>query len=392
MFDRLIKSSENHSFFLFGARGTGKSTWLLQRFAGRPHLYIDLLDLDQEERLAKTPSALSAQLDGLANPDTWVLIDEIQKLPKLLDTVHRYIEKKPPLRFVLTGSSARKFKRGAANLLAGRAFLQYLFPLTFLELRESFDLNQAISWGTLPEIFQLAADQDKTRYLRTYSQTYLKEEIVAEQVIRKLDPFRHFLEIAAQQNGEILNFSNIARDIGVDTVTVQSYFQILEDTLVGYLLHPYHQSIRKRQRSNPKFYFFDLGVKRSLENTLSVELRENTYAYGKAFEHLVILEAMRLNAYYEKDYRFSYLRTKDHAEIDLIIERPGAPLALVEIKSGARVDERDIKTLLAFRKDMKQSTEAYCLSRDPVPKRIDEIRLLPWQLGLREIFQVVAPE
>ncbi|MCC6272404.1 MAG: ATP-binding protein [Deltaproteobacteria bacterium] len=387
MFDRLIKPIENRSFFLFGARGTGKSTWLHKAFEARPHLYIDLLDLDQEERLAKNPAALSTEIDGMKDPDAWVLIDEIQKLPKLLDTVHRYIEKDPPVRFALTGSSTRKLKRGAANLLAGRAFLQYLFPLTFLELKEDFELSQAISWGTLPEIFQLNSDQDKTRYLRTYAQTYLKEEIVAEQVIRKLDPFRHFLEIAAQQNGEILNYSNIARDIGVDTITVQSYFQILEDTLVGYFLHPYHESIRKRQRSNPKFYFFDLGVKRSLENMLTVELRENTYAYSKAFEHLVILEAMRLNAYFERDYRFSYLRTKDHAEIDLIVERPGAPLALVEIKSGTQADERDIKTLAALLKDMKQPAEAYCLSRDPTPKRIGEIRLLPWQEGLREILR-----
>ncbi len=390
MIDRIIKPPKLHSFFLFGARGTGKSTWLQQQFEKIPHLYIDLLDPDEEERLSKNYSSLLAQIAGLPEPDAWVVIDEIQKLPKLLDVVQLGIEKHKTL-FALTGSSARKLKRGGANLLAGRAFLYSLFPFTFLELKDRFDLDQVLQWGSLPEMTHLQNNQEKTRYLRTYSQTYLKEEIVAEQVIRKLDPFRHFLEIAAQQNGEILNFSNMARDVGVDTVTVQSYFQILEDTLVGYLLPPFHQSIRKRQRTNPKFYFFDLGVKRSLENTLSVELRKSTYGYGKAFEHLVIVEALRLNAYFEKDYRLSYLRTKDHAEIDLIIERPGLPMALIEIKSSTQVDDRDIKTLLAFKKDIQQSTEAYCLSPDPIPKIIAGVKLMPWQSGLTKKFTGKLP-
>ncbi len=383
MFNRIIKLPKNNSFFIFGARGTGKSTWLDQYFTNIPHLYIDLLNLDEEERLGKNPSDLLDQIESLPPETQWIVIDEIQKLPKLLDVVHHCIEKKNKL-FALTGSSARKLKRGGANLLAGRAFVTYIFPLTHLELGSQFELADALHWGCLPKIFHLSDLEDKARYLRTYAQTYLKEEIVSEQVIRKLDPFRHFLEVSAQQNGEILNFSNIARDIGVDTVTVQSYFQILEDTLMGFMLQPFHRSIRKRQRSNPKFYYFDLGIKRALEGNLTVNLLKNSYGYGKAFEHFVITEIHRLNAYLEKDYRFSFLRTKDGAEIDMIIERPGLPIVLVEIKSTSQVDDRDVKTLKSFMGDFDPA-DGFCLSQDPHSKIIDGIKCLPWEEGVREI-------
>lgn len=383
MINRLVKPLEQNSFFLFGARGTGKSTWLKQHFSKIPHLYLDLLNPDTEEQFSKNPNDLLAKIEASQDKKKWVLIDEIQKIPKLLNLVHLCIEKyKTP--FALTGSSARKLKRGAANLLAGRAVVFNLFPFTHLELKKKFDLAQVLQWGSLPEIFHLPDSQAKSRYLRSYSQTYLKEEIVAEQVIRKLDPFRQFLEIAAQQNGEIINFSNIARDVGVDNLTVQSYFQILEDTLVGFLLPSYHRSIRKRQRSNPKFYFFDLGVKRSLENTLSVELKENTYAYGRAFEHFIVMEIVRLNHYFERDYKFSYLRTKDNAEIDLVIERPGKPCALLEIKSAKHIDERDTRGLEGFLKDFA-SVEAYVFSNDPDEKKIGNVHALPWQTGIKAI-------
>lgn len=383
MFDRIINPSKSHSFFLFGARGTGKSTWLKESYSKIDHIYIDLLNPDAEEQFSKNPNDLLGKIEAMKDKNSWVLIDEIQKVPKLLNLVHLCIEKHKTL-FALTGSSARKLRRGAANLLAGRAFVFNLFPLTHIELQKSFRLTDALHWGTLPEIFHLPDVPSKTRYLRTYAQTYLKEEIVAEQIIRKLDPFRQFLEIAAQQNGDLINFSNIARDVGVDTVTVQSYFQILEDTLVGYLLPPYHRSIRKRQRANPKFYFFDLGVKRSLENTLSMDLKENTYALGRAFEHFIVTEVVHLNHYYEKDYKLSYLRTKDDAEIDLIIERPGLPCVLIEIKSKNRVDERDTRTLELFLKDFGPA-EAYLFSTDPDKKKIENVLAIPWSQGLREI-------
>ncbi|MEK7790598.1 MAG: DUF4143 domain-containing protein, partial [Deltaproteobacteria bacterium] len=224
----------------------------------------------------------------------------------------------------------------------------------------------------------------KHDYLTSYAQTYLKEEIWAEHIIRKLDPFRRFLEIAAQANGEIINFTNIARDVGSDTKTVQSYFQILEDTLIGFMLEPHHRSIRKQQRTNPKFYFFDTGIQRALARQLPVKLLPNTYAFGKAFEHFLIIEIDRLNQYFKKDYRLSYLRTKDNAEINLIIERPGEPTALIEIKSNDHIDERDSRTLERFLKDFKNA-EAFIFSRDPHKKKIGNILAIPWREGLKEL-------
>ena len=210
------------------------------------------------------------------------------------------------------------------NLLVGRAFVYNLFPLTVPELEDAFDLEDALRWGTLPGIYALEGNEDKQSYLRAYALTYLKEEIVAEQIVRRLDPFRQFLEVAAQANGTIINYANIARDVGADPKTVISYFSILEDTLVGFLLPAFHRSVRKQQRTNPKFYFFDTGVKRSLDRTLNVPLNARTYEYGKAFEHFVITQIAHLSRYRYPDWRLSYLQTGAGAEIDLLIDRPGA--------------------------------------------------------------------
>jgi uncharacterized protein len=241
-----------------------------------------------------------------------------------------------------------------------------------------------LMYGTLPGLLKLNTGEEKMSFLRAYALTYLKEEVWGEHIVRKLDPFRKFIEIAAQCNGEIINYANIARDVGVDIKTVQSYFEILEDTLLGFVLEPYHQSVRKRQRQAPKFYLFDTGVRRALDRTLTIELKPGTYAYGKAFEHMVIAEAVRLNEYRQKDFRFSYLRTKDDAEIDLVVERPGASTALVEIKSTPQVDDRDTRTLERFASDMPKSA-AFILSTDPMAKRIGKVKAFPWQQGLKEL-------
>lgn len=380
----MINPLKTNSFFLFGARGTGKSTFLGNYF---PHdetvLWIDLLNPEEEDRYARNPLELAANLDVTPGKIEWVVLDEIQKVPKLLDVVHSRIES-GKTRFAMTGSSARKLKHERTNLLAGRAFVYNLFPLTHRELGESFNLNSALMYGTLPGLLRFDAAEEKKSFLRAYALTYLKEEIWGEQIVRKLDPFRKFIEIAAQSNGEIINFANIARDVGVDIKTVQSYFEILEDTLLGFMLEPYHRSVRKRQRQAPKFFLFDTGVRRALDRTLTVELKPGTYAYGKAFEHLVIAEAIRLNEYHQKDFRFSYLRTKDDAEIDLVVERPGTSTALVEIKSTSQVDDRDTRSLERFAADIPKS-EAFILSADPKAKRIGKVKAFPWQQGLKEL-------
>lgn len=383
MVKRLLHLPPNNSFFLFGARGTGKTHLLKEHFKNIPSLYIDLLDPDTNQTLSLRPATLRQRLDALPNETKWVIIDEIQKIPALLDIAHQQIES-TRFKFALTGSSARKLKHGGANLLAGRAFVQHLFPLTTVELGSSFSLEAALRWGTLPRIFALSQDSDKQDFLRSYTHTYLQEEITQEQVVRKLDPFRRFLNVAAQMSGQIVNFSKISRDTGASVITVQSYFHILEDTLIGFLLEPFHESIRKRQRDNPKFYFFDTGVLHALQNTLTVDLPPQTYAFGVAFEHFIINEIHRLQAYKKKDFRLSYLRTKDGVEIDLIIERPGLPRALIEIKSTDNVGVDDIRSLKHLSRDIPNST-AYCFSLDSTPQKIDGVWCLPWQEGLKKI-------
>ena len=388
MIQRLLKPHRSSSFFLFGARGCGKSTFVLKQFLppleASQFLLLDLLDPEQEDRYARNPKLLERELDSMAKPPKWIVIDEVQRVPRLLDLAHRLIESKG-CRFILTGSSARKLRSGAANLLAGRAFLCRMFPLTRAELGARFDLDDALHWGSLPRIFSLNSAAEKKAYLKSYGLTYLKEEIQAEQVVRKLEPFREFLEVAAQANGAILNASRIARQIGADVKTVQSYFQILEDTWAGFHLPAYHRSVRKSQTSHPKFYLFDTGVKRALERSLDSGLAPGTSAYGDAFEHWVVLECHRLNEYSGKEYRLSYLRTKDGAEVDLVLSKPGSRTILIEIKSAGQVDELEARKLRRLQAAVPGSA-AYYLSRDDSAQAIEGVRCLPWHRGLAEIF------
>ena len=380
MFKRLLKTNHTRSFFLFGARGTGKTTWLRQTFGADRSLYLDLLDPEVEDRYRRSPGRLEQQVRALPESVEWVLVDEIQRAPRLLDVVHRLIESTDK-RFALTGSSARKLRRGASNLLAGRAFVHNLYPLTVPELAGAFDLEDALHWGTLPTIYSLDSTQDRQAYLRAYALTYLREEIVAEQLVRRLDPFRRFLEVAAQTNGMILNCANVARDVGADPKTVSTYFDILEDTLVGILLPAFHRSVRKQQRVNPRFYFFDTGVKRALERTLDIPLRSGNYEYGRAFEHFLITQIVHLARYRYPDWRCSYLRTGAGAEIDLIVERPGLPTALIEIKSSAQVGASDTRQLARFADEFRQPL-AMCASRDPAALEIEGVRCLHWREAL----------
>ncbi|MBN2317696.1 MAG: ATP-binding protein [Acidobacteria bacterium] len=386
MFDRLIRTSHSNSFFLFGARGTGKTFLLKQWFNPDNSLYIDLLDPDETETFSLSPQTLVDRIAALPETCKWVVIDEVQKVPKLLDLVHQQIES-TSLLFALSGSSARKLKRGGADLLAGRAFVYNLFPLSIFEIGGSFNLQEALEWGTLPRIFSLATKEDKAAYLRTYSHTYLQQEIISEQLIRKLDPFRRFLPVAAQASGTVLNYSKIARDVGTSTNTVQSYFEILEDTLIGFKLEPFHRSVRKRQSGSPKFFLFDTGVQRSLARLLNVPLVPSTYAFGVAFEHFVINEIMKLNGYLNADYECSYLRTKDGVEIDLIIERPGEKLALIEIKSSRSIRPEHVAPLAKIARDIPGS-DSYCFSLEKISKTIGSVQCMHWEAGLRRLFNL----
>jgi predicted AAA+ superfamily ATPase len=384
MFSRLFKLPQTKSFFLFGARGTGKSTLLENTLKGQKTFWVDFLDLDIEDRYMTRPMLLEEEVLA-QGPDhiDWVVIDEVQKVPTILDVVQRLITKQK-MRFALTGSSARKLKRGSANLLAGRALQKVLFPLTYVELGEKFDLDFCLNWGSLPEVFALEEDE-RADYLRTYANTYVKEEIQAEQIIRKILPFKKFLEIAALSSGKILNYSKIARDIGSDAVSVKSYFEILEDTLLGFFLPAYDTSIRKQQSKSPKFYFFDAGVTRALSRTLQLSIRPSTFEYGNAFEQFIINEINRLNLYYQKDWKCTYFRSKDNVEVDLVIERPGKSTLLIEIKSKAMITPEDIRHLKLIAPDITPS-ESLCLSQDTVAKIIDGVSCTHWQKGLQKIF------
>ncbi|MBI5346402.1 MAG: ATP-binding protein [Chlamydiae bacterium] len=374
----------NTHIFLFGPRGTGKSTLLKQRFNQNQCLWLDLLDSHVEDQFFRNPSDLNAIVKALPKEIIYVIIDEIQKVPKLLDEVHRLIEETDKI-FILTGSSARKLKRGGANLLAGRAFVYHLHPLSCFELKNQFDLEKALHWGTLPKIFSLEENTEKSEFLRSYADTYLKEEIWSEQVIRKLPPFRRFLEVAAQCNGKIINYANIAMDVGVDDKTIKEYFFILEDTMIGFFLEPFHNSFRKRLVEKPKFYFFDPGVVRSLSRRLSASLTSKTAAYGEAFEHFILLEFIRLGSYFQPDYRFSFIRTMGDVEVDLVIERPGKQLLCIEIKSSDTINERDISPFIKITKDI-HDCEAIVLSQDRFMKKFDHVTCYPWKQGIAECF------
>lgn len=383
MIPRVLELPPKKSFFLFGARNIGKSTLIDQQYSGTHSITFDLLDQEQASRFS-TPNELYHVVKALPNHVTHIILDEIQKIPSMLDDVQRLMKDKSKY-FIMTGSSARKLKRGGANLLAGRAFVYHLFPFSFLELGDSFDLPHALQWGTLPEIFDCQNDQERQQFLMSYGHTYLKEEIWNEHFIRQLDPFRKFLEVAAQCNGTIVNYTNIAKNVGVDDKTVKSYFSILEDTLIGFFLEPYSQSIRKRQSEKPKFYFFDTGVTRALARTLSIPLQPKTHAYGNAFEHYIITECIRLASYYKPEYQFSYIKTPSNVEIDLIINRPGQTTLLVEIKSTTNATADKLSAFARLSKDFPNS-EAICLSNDKYAKQIGRITIYPWQTGLREIF------
>lgn len=383
MFNRTLNPLKTNSFFLFGARGTGKSTLIRNIFQGIPTLEIDLLNPLQFEQATLGLSELLARINSALDQNQWIFIDEVQKSPKLLDYVQSMIDQRGA-KFILSGSSARKLKRGGANLLAGRAFTYNLHPLTRQELAGSFDLNTHLAFGGLPRVWNTASVEERILFIRSYVTTYLKEEIAEEQIVRKLEPFAKFLQVAGQSSGKIVNYSSIAGDVGVSDQTIKSYFQILEDTLLGFFIPAFNESIRKSQGKSPKFYFYDTGILRGLKRTIDQPLTESTYEYGDLFEHFIIQEIRRRAEYKGYDFEYSFLRLANNHEIDLIIDRPGKPRAIIEIKSTNSIQEKHTQTLFNLGSDIKNS-ELFLLSRDPNKKRFGTLRCFYWEEGINEI-------
>lgn len=385
MIQRHANLSQSHSFFLFGPRGVGKSTLLNEYFKHSETLFVDLLDVSFMDALLLDISRFEALINSPKNQKKRVVIDEIQKLPRLLDIVHSQIHKSKR-QFVLTGSSARRLKQQGTNLLAGRAWTFNLYPFTREELGNQFDLRKALEVGLLPEAFLAKDFFEAKEYLSAYVGTYLEKEIQQEQWVRKLEPFRKFLAIAAQMNGKVINCAKIAREVGVNDVTVANYFEILIDTLIGFHLPGFHKSVRKAQIQAPKFYFIDNGIKRALDKTLTVELLPQTVAYGEAFEHFIILEIVKNISYRRLDWDLSYLRTKDDQEIDLIIDRPGQNRILIEIKSKKTVLESDAKSLETLGNDVDATAEKFLFSQDTVPRTFGTTKAIHWQEGIKLLF------
>lgn len=383
VYHRLAKLSKTHTFFLFGARGTGKSELLKKVFSPQEALFLDLLDPELADLLAKFPNQLLKIITPLEGKKSWIIIDEIQKVPALLDIVHQQLGKKK-FKFALTGSSARKLKRGGANLLAGRGFVFHLFPLTFKEMGSDFDLDEALHFGALPEVKSFTSNLDKSRFLKAYTQTYLQEEIISEQIVRNLPPFRRFLDVVGSQCGQIVNYTHIARDILSDSKTVMRYFEILEDTWLGFYLPSYDTSIRKQQKKQKKFYLFDTGVARVLAKQIDQPLSPKTYEYGQMFETFIINEIYRLLTYSEKQFKLSFLKVSEKQEIDLIVEKSGGETYLCEIKSTDRVNENHLGALAQFERDFKNA-KLRVLSHDPIQKKFGNILCQHWKETVDEI-------
>lgn len=367
MLERILKlhEIEDDSLFLWGSRQTGKST-LLKALFPNAKLY-DLLKTDVRTTFQLHPSRLREECEML-DEGQLVIIDEVQKVPALLDEVHWLIENKR-LRFILSGSSARKLRRSGANLLGGRALRRTLFPLVSAEIPD-FDLQRALNNGMLPRHYLVA---DARNRIQAYIGDYLQQEIVEEAVVRQLDAFTRFLQVAALTNAEIVNYTNIAQDCGVSSKTVKEYFSILEETMLGFYLPSYTKVMKRRVVQSPKFYYFDVAIPNHLLRR--IPLMPGTDVYGHTLEHLVVQELRAYISYYYGDEKpLSYWHTMDNRyEVDIVV---GDAEMAVEVKSSDNVGSRDIKGLKAFGEEHPDA-KLILVSREREPRMLNGVELWP---------------
>jgi len=381
MYNRIqdLSLSSQETCFLWGPRQTGKSTLLKALFPAA--IRFDLLLSTEYQRLLDRPSiireqCMAAGLDATSQQDP-IIIDEIQKIPILLDEVHWLIENKG-LRFILCGSSARKLRHGHANLLGGRAIRYELHPLIYSEIPD-FSLIKALNSGLIPRHYDAAKPR---RLIQSYVGDYLKEEIVAEALTRNIPAFSRFLEIAALSNGEMLNFTNIARECGISSPTVKEYFQILEDTLIGRQLPAYRKRKKRRLITSPKFYFFDLAPVIHLSRRGTI--LQGSELFGRAFEHFIWMEIIAHSSYSDLFYPIHFWRTSSGIEVDFIL---GDHEISIEVKSTIFANDSHLKGLRRFNEEYS-TRRSILVSLDLNPRRTeDNIEILPWKIFLEQLWQ-----
>jgi predicted AAA+ superfamily ATPase len=375
MFKRLLKINKDHhkSCFIFGPRGTGKTSWVVEHFPEA--LYIDLLKHRDYTFLQGDPTRLEAMV--LAHSSPWIIIDEVQKIPTLLDEVHRLIEHHHRC-FILTGSSSRKLKRGAANLLAGRALTYHMHPLTAIEIGQSFDLTRAILHGLLPSGY---LESDPKGYLESYVATYLREEVLQEGLVRNVGTFNRFMEVASFSQGNQLNLSNIAREVGTSRKIIAAYFEILEDLLISIQLPCFTKRAQRELTQHPKFYYFDAGVFRQLRPKGPLDIPQEIS--GAAFETLFLQNLRAIIDYYQLDLKIYYWRTVTGIEVDFIVYGENGLFAF-ELKSKRFIDRKDFSGLHIFKKDYPFA-KCYLIYDGERSEKHDDISVLPIRESLLKL-------
>jgi uncharacterized protein len=369
--NQAFANAENYSLFVWGARQTGKSTLLKQVFGQA--LVFDLLNTDTLRRFTKRPAEFREIV--LATDHTTIVVDEIQKVPELLNEIHWLIENTDK-RFIMSGSSPRKILKQGVNLLGGRALRYELYPLSFSEIPD-FDLNKALNQGLLPKHYDAKSYQN---LLSAYIGAYLEEEIIAETKIRNRQVFYGFLEKAAFSNGEIVNYTNIASECGVSGPTVKEYFTILQETMLGRFVEPFQKKPKRRVVQAPKFYFFDLGIANFLLKRKNIE--QGTETFGAAFEHFIYMELQAYAQYSGKRFPISYWRTTSQLEVDFIL---GDHQLALEIKSTDNVQNKHLNGLRAFNEEY-ETNRNIVVSLDPYPRKINDIDVLPWKVFLTKLW------
>lgn len=378
MYSRLVKPPENKSFFLFGPRGTGKTTWVKTKFPSA--VYLDLLEAELFNDLIANPQ----RLENFIPKDfrDWIIVDEVQKIPELLNEVHRLIEKYR-YKFILTGSSARKLRRKGQNLLAGRALTYSMHPLTTIELGKDFDLDHSLKYGQLPCAY---IESNPKGYLESYVKTYLQEEVQQEGLTRNLGAFYRFLETASFSQGSVLNISEVSRECAVERKVVENYFTILEDLLIAYRVPVFTKKSKKRLVSHPKFYFFDVGVYRTLRPMGPLDMPEEVQ--GVALETLFFQELKALNDYLNLGYKIFYWRTSNNIEVDFVLYGERGIRAF-EIKRTGKISASMLKGLKSFLKDYPLS-KAYFFYGGKRQMYEGNIEIIPIENALKGLSDILS--